>query len=147
VTIHSLEVEATDDPLVYRIEVACSSGTYIRTLAADLGRALGGGAHLRNLRRTAVGSFTIAEASTLEDLRLLAPADALRDYARLVVASEAATVLARSGRLTLGEADEAPEGPGPWRVLGPDGTLLGVAERDDAGQLRASVVLAGAPAG
>ena len=49
----------TDDPLVVRAEVECSSGTYVRTLAADLGHALGGGAHLRDLRRTAIGSFTL----------------------------------------------------------------------------------------
>ena len=58
----SVDVEPTDDPLIYRIEVECSSGTYVRSLAADLGAALGGGGHLRNLRRTAIGSFTVAEA-------------------------------------------------------------------------------------
>src|SRR6476659_6449748 len=59
VTVRRFDVEPTDDPLVYRIEVDCSTGTYVRTLAADLGRALGGGAHLRGLRRTAVGSFNV----------------------------------------------------------------------------------------
>jgi len=52
VTVYSYDVEPTQDPLVVRIEVRCSSGTYVRTLAADLGTLLGGGAHLRNLRRT-----------------------------------------------------------------------------------------------
>ena len=42
---------------MYRAEVVCSSGTYIRVLADDLGRALGGGAHVANLRRTRIGSF------------------------------------------------------------------------------------------
>ena len=46
------------------IEVECSPGTYIRSLAADLGTALGGGAHLRALRRTAVGDMTIDGEST-----------------------------------------------------------------------------------
>src|SRR3954465_10245293 len=49
VTVHRFDVEPTDDPLVYRIDVDCSTGTYVRTLAADVGRALGGGAHLRGL--------------------------------------------------------------------------------------------------
>ena len=62
VTVHRFDVEPTDDPLVYRIEVECSTGTYIRSLAADLGIALGGGAHLRNLRRTAIGSFAVDDA-------------------------------------------------------------------------------------
>ena len=44
-------------PGVYRAEVECSSGTYVRVLAHDLGRALGGGAHVANLRRTRIGSF------------------------------------------------------------------------------------------
>ena len=47
VTVYSYDVEPTQDPLVVRIEVRCSSGTYVRTLAADLGTLLGGGAHLR----------------------------------------------------------------------------------------------------
>lgn len=83
VTVHRFEVAATDDPSVLAIEVDCSSGTYIRSLAADLGAALGGGAHLRNLRRTAIGSFSLDEASPLEVLtedHVLAPAEALRDY-------------------------------------------------------------------
>src|SRR5438874_9260 len=54
VTIHSLAVAPTDESGVFRLAVNCSSGTYIRSVAADLGTALGGGAHLRNLRRIAV---------------------------------------------------------------------------------------------
>ena len=83
VTVHRFDVAATTDPLVFAVEVECSSGTYIRTLAADLGAALGGGAHLRHLRRTAIGSFTLAEARPLEELdesHVLSPAEALRDY-------------------------------------------------------------------
>ena len=71
VTVHRFEVDSTDDALVYRIEVQCSSGTYIRTLAADLGRLLGGGAHLRRLRRAAIGSFTAAEAAAPDVASLL----------------------------------------------------------------------------
>ncbi len=80
VTIHSFSVEATTDPTVLAIEVSCSSGTYVRALAADLGRLLGGGAHLRNLRRTRVGSFTLAEATGVDDVRLLTPLELLAMY-------------------------------------------------------------------
>src|SRR5688572_30721126 len=52
IAIERFDVSPTDDPLVWRCAVDCSSGTYIRSLAADLGTALGGGAHLRALRRT-----------------------------------------------------------------------------------------------
>ena len=55
-------------PGVFRIEVECSSGTYVRVLAADLGAALGGGAHLRNLRRTRIGSFTTEDARLVDEL-------------------------------------------------------------------------------
>ena len=83
VTVHRFDVAPTDSPGVFAVEVECSSGTYIRTLAADLGTALGGGAHLRNLRRTAIGSFTLADAHPLDaltDEHVLTPAEALRDY-------------------------------------------------------------------
>lgn len=73
VTIHRYEVGPTEDPLVFAVEVECSSGTYVRTLAADLGTVLGGGAHLRRLRRTRIGSFGEAEAHPVDDLVLLAP--------------------------------------------------------------------------
>ena len=79
VVIARFDVEATASPLVYRIDVECSSGTYVRSLAADLGALLGGGAHLRALRRTAVGSFTLAEAHPLEQLVVLPPEQAVRD--------------------------------------------------------------------
>jgi tRNA pseudouridine55 synthase len=67
VTIHTLEVTGLDLPDV-RIAVRCSSGTYIRAIARDLGAALGVGGHLTALRRTSVGPFTLTDAHTLEDL-------------------------------------------------------------------------------
>lgn len=92
-----VDVEPTADPLVYRIEVTCSSGTYVRTLADDLGRLLGGGAHLRDLRRTACGSFTDAVAGPPDTAVLLTPAEAMRDYPTVVL--DAPTVaLVRNGR-------------------------------------------------
>jgi tRNA pseudouridine55 synthase len=85
VTIHRLEVVAWDgDELV--LDVHCSKGTYVRTLAQDLGELLGCGAHLSGLRRTASGSLRVEQAVTLEALAaldepardaLLQPADAL----------------------------------------------------------------------
>ncbi|MET0903367.1 MAG: tRNA pseudouridine(55) synthase TruB, partial [Acidimicrobiales bacterium] len=55
VTVHRFEVGEPVEEGRYPIEVECSSGTYIRSLSADVGTALGGGAHLRDLRRTAIG--------------------------------------------------------------------------------------------
>ena len=57
-TIHGFKVFGMSEPGVIDVEIHCSSGTYIRSLADDLGRALGGSAHLRNLRRISVGGFS-----------------------------------------------------------------------------------------
>lgn len=134
VTVHRFDVEPTDDPLVVRVLVQCSSGTYVRSLAADLGHLLGGGAHLRDLRRTAIGSFTCHGASHLGALVLLAPAEALRDYPSVVVDEGGARLVAH-GRPLPGAA-----ATGPVAVLGPGGDLLAVYE-PAGGLLRPAVVL------
>jgi tRNA pseudouridine55 synthase len=67
VSVYRYDVDSTNDPLVYRVSVDCSSGTYVRVLVADVGVALGGGAHLRHLRRTGIGPFTIDRAVPLDD--------------------------------------------------------------------------------
>ncbi len=136
VTVHRFDIEPTVDPQVMAITVQCSSGTYIRSLAADLGTLLGGGAHLRNLRRVAVGSFTEAEAAAPDEAVLLAPADALRDYPVMLVGPEEATDIAHGRRL-----DTAGAGAGPWAVLDETGDLLAVYEPTGDGGSRPTVVL------
>lgn len=80
VTIYSIElIELNEDSMV--IDVDCSKGTYIRTLAQDIGRALGCFAHLSALRRLSVGDFLLSDAVTLEQLQQEAeenPADLLK---------------------------------------------------------------------
>jgi tRNA pseudouridine55 synthase len=71
VTIYELQVEEVALPLV-DLTVTCSPGTYIRTLAADLGRVLGCGGHLAALRRVAVGPFRVEQALTLEAIKEMA---------------------------------------------------------------------------
>ncbi|MGH9136779.1 MAG: tRNA pseudouridine(55) synthase TruB [Acidimicrobiales bacterium] len=143
VSIRQLDVEPTDDPQVYRITVTCSSGTYVRTLAADLGHALGGGAHLRALRRTGVGAFTVEDAVALEAVTvdgLLPAADALPHLEVVRVGVDVAAAVGHGKVLpvaTLGAA-----GDGPWRVLGPDGDLLAVYQHHRAGTVKPAVVLA-----
>jgi len=132
--------EADGDVTVLRAVVECSSGTYVRTLAADLGTALGGGAHLRDLRRTAIGSFTLAEARPLDELVVLAPAEALRDYPSLVVPPELR--LAVGHGKVLPAADLGAEGEGPWAVLDDDGSLLAVYEAHKGDTVKPSVVIA-----
>lgn len=67
VTIHNLEITGFDPPFL-EIKVACSKGTYIRTLCSDIGDALGVGAHMTGLKRTRIGAFRIEDSITLEEL-------------------------------------------------------------------------------
>ena len=133
-----------EPPLRLRASVTCSSGTYVRVLAADLGAALGGGAHLDNLRRTAVGPFTLAEAVPLDDLdpaSLLDPADALRWLPSVTVGEEIASWVAHGRVLPLDAVSPGEPSPLRWRVLGPDGRLLAVYRPHDDGRARPEVVL------
>jgi tRNA pseudouridine55 synthase len=144
VTVHSFQVGEPVVPGELPIEVECSSGTYIRVLAADLGVALGGGAHLRDLRRTAIGSFTTDEGVPVEAVgpdRLLTPAEALRDLGTVHVDDETAADV-RHGKVLPAER-LAVDGAGPWPVLDEAGALLAVYERHRPGTVKPGVVLSG----
>ncbi len=144
VTVHRFDVEPTGDPLVYRIEVSCSSGTYVRTLAADLGTMLGGGAHLRRLRRTACGSFSVDEATSPDEARLLTMVEALRDLPSVSV-DETTAALVRHGR-PFGRGFLGDTGDGPWAVVGPTGELLAVYEPHGTNAVKPAVVIPGTDA-
>lgn len=93
------------------VSVACSAGTYVRTLAHDLGEALGCGAHLAALRRTASGGFTAAEAVALDAVspeHLQPLVEAVRDLPRVEVDEEAARRVMSGRPLETDDAD-APE--------------------------------------
>jgi tRNA pseudouridine55 synthase len=146
VIVERFDVAAPVEPGIFPFTVTCSSGTYVRSLAADVGAALGGGAHLRNLRRTAVGSFGVSEACTLEALErsaqaaVLPPAAAMRDYAHVEVPSDVAELVHHGRPLDRAlVADQ--DGAGPLAVLDESGQLLAVYESDGTA-LKAAVVLA-----
>jgi len=127
------------------VVVECSSGTYVRSLAADLGVTLGGCAHLASLRRTRVGSFGLDEARSLDDIALdpdgaVLPMDAaVRDLEPLWVDAEQAVAVSHGVPFPAGVL--APSGAGPYAVSGPGDSLLAVYERCGGG-LRPAVVLA-----
>ncbi|MFQ5558634.1 MAG: hypothetical protein ACE5GB_14160 [Acidimicrobiales bacterium] len=128
VVVHRFDVEPiADEPGVWRAVVECSSGTYVRVLAADLGVMLGGGGHLRALRRTAVGGFTLADAGPLEHIELLAPAAAVSHLPSVGVDSEVARLVGHGRPLGLDVLGV--DGAGPWAVMSPDRRLLAVYER------------------
>ncbi len=141
VTVYRFDVAPTDDPLRWSCDVECSSGTYVRTLAADVGTALGGGAHLTGLRRRSVGSFTEDEAHPIESPVLLPPAAGVRDLAAVTVGDEVAVDVGHGKVLDL-ERLGGPSGDGPWAVLDGAGTLLAVYE-PHKGRAKPAVVLVG----
>lgn len=132
VTIHELVVHEVRGPDV-DISVRCSSGTYIRAIARDLGAALAVGGHLSQLRRTAVGTFDLSLAHTLDELAddfvLLPIAQAARASFVAVDLDEEQAAHVRFGRsldLTLG-------GRGPHALFAPDGEFLALYEPTDLG--------------
>jgi tRNA pseudouridine55 synthase len=140
-----LDVDAT---------IRCSSGTYIRALARDLGAALGTGGHLTRLRRTRVGGYRIEDARTLEQLAArfevlpLAQAAAAAFPSRTLTADEARR-LAHGGRLAVSTAATAagpavgavPATPATAAAYAPDGTLIALVT-EESGQTRPLVVFA-----
>ncbi len=127
---------------VLTVEVVCSSGTYVRCLAADLGSALGGGAHLRALRRVAVGPWTLDDAVPLDEVapdRVLAPAACLPGMETVVVDGPTGEAVGH-GKVLDAEI-LAVTGDGPWAVLDAAGRLLAVYERHGERRAKPAVVL------
>jgi tRNA pseudouridine55 synthase len=125
------------------VTVECSSGTYIRALARDLGAALGVGGHLTALRRTRVGPFDLGSARTLDALAadpVVIPLSAAvaTAFPRRDVTADEVVRLSHGGRLGSGGID------GPYGVFGPDGEVVALLE-DRGGEARSLVVFA--PAG
>lgn len=140
VTIHSLEVEDfTPGPRASaRMRVRCSRGTYVRTLAHDLGRALGVGGHVSELRRVSVGPFTeqgaiAPDAATEADLRPVI--DAVTLYPRREVSAADATSIIQGKRLSAVGLESA------YAVVH-EGTLIAMAEDRD-GETRSICVVGG----
>ncbi|MFI0368376.1 tRNA pseudouridine(55) synthase TruB [Actinomadura sp. 1N219] len=131
VTVHDfavLDVRRHDDVIDLDASIACSSGTYIRALARDLGGSLGCGGHLTALRRTRVGPYDLGMARTLDQLagklEILPMGEAVAAvFPRRDVSDDDARKVAHGGRLPA-----AGLGPGPVGVFAPDGTLLALVE-------------------
>lgn len=124
------ETRRTADVVDLDVTIECSTGTYVRALARDLGAALGVGGHVTALRRTRVGPYELADAHTLEALEksfeVLAIADAVRAvFPVREVDADAARVIGHGGSLPAAGVT------GPVAVLGPDGTFLALVEEGD----------------
>lgn len=135
-----------------RVDVRCGAGMYVRSLARDIGRAIGCGAHLASLRRTGSGPFHVREAVPVEALGAFAGAGKLDEVVRPAdegVAGSAAAIL------TTSHAQQIRNGQVAWtrggflrpatlaRLYGADGSFVGVGEVDVPGRVRALKVVAG----
>ncbi len=150
--VRIVALEALDlRPPFLELKVRCSKGTYVRTLAEDIGRALGTCAHLAALRRTASGSFRLEEAAALDALEAMAPparAARLIPLATLYQAfpkaelDEAAAARFRNGQALRREG----LAEGLCAVYGSRGELIGLAFADGAGGLRPVRLTASQPA-
>ena len=131
VTIYKLSLLAVNLPEI-ELELTCSSGTYVRSLAHDLGEALGCGGHVASLRRTAVGDFTINQAVSLDDLTRDNVADFLRPMAMAVIhlprldLSADEVVDVENGRFVLRQSHH-PQAE-LVQAYTPDGRFIGVAK-------------------
>lgn len=149
ITIHRLElVSFSGDEAV--IEVDCSKGTYVRTLAADLGEALGCGAHLTALRRTRIADLAVADAISLEELEALPDLD--RDARLSPVDALLATVpiirlnALETERFTHGQGIHWQGAPGTrQRLYTADGRFLGLAVQSADGWLNPRRLIALGP--
>jgi tRNA pseudouridine55 synthase len=129
VRVDAIDVHEVDGDDV-RLSVRCSSGTYIRAIARDLGERLGTGGHLTSLRRTAVGPYTLDGARTLDQLgeqwELMPIADAARQAFPSIELDEEQAIDVGFGRkldLVLGHV-------GPVALFAPDGGFLALYEQD-----------------
>jgi tRNA pseudouridine55 synthase len=162
VEIDRLDLVSWDDGDPQRpvavLDVACSAGTYIRSLARDLGAAVGSGAYLGALTRTASGPFVVGDAVALDDVRaaagegterlaaLLRPIDAgLEGLPAVTLPAGDLPAFARGQHIKLGAgAPQVADAPGPVRVLDASGALAGIGRIAD-GRLAPDKVLLDPP--
>ncbi len=132
VTVSRFEMEQLrrgDGTIDLDVIVDCSSGTYIRALARDLGAALGVGGHLTALRRTRVGGFDIADAAALEtlaDAPLISPADAAARVMPVLAVTADEAIDLRHGKRLHGQAARLQAAE--VAAVDPDGQLIGIVE-------------------
>lgn len=128
VTIRAFDILAVrrDDWIDVEVRVECSTGTYVRALARDLGEGLGVGGHLIALRRTSIGPFAVEDAAALDEQlpeHLLPPAAAATAlFPRVDLTGPEAADLGNGKRIGL------PQPGGPQAAIAPDGRLVGLVE-------------------
>src|SRR5437667_8080788 len=142
VTIHRIAVVSGQGD-EWTLDVRCSKGTYIRTLAEDIGEALGTGAHLAALRRTASGPFRVEDAVPLDRLAAPPRGDHLLSLPALLQGLPRAELdAAQESRFRNGQSLDSFPGEGLRAVYGADGRVIGLGEAGPRGALRPLRLLA-----
>ncbi len=140
ITIEELEIYDFDG-IEFSMNVTCSAGTYIRSLCDDIGKLLGCGAVMTELRRTAANGFSIENAVTLEELEILVKEksftnkivsieDALMSYPEIIVTAPQANRFSNGGELDYARLHKNLDA-GIYRVYSPERKLLGLGEIDE----------------
>jgi len=150
-TIHSLQLANAELP-EFELDVHCSKGTYVRTLAEDIGNKLGCGAHVVGLRRTKVGPYTDEHLITLEALQQLAEESSLSELDKLLLPMDTGLDHWPAVHLTAntsfyikqGQPVQVPQTPADgWvRIYGENEEFIGVGEIDDDGRVAPRRLLA-----
>lgn len=137
VRVDRISIQAYDWPWL-DLEIDCGSGTYIRSIARDLGEALGCGGLIQELRRTRIGRFSLNDALRFEELdppsalsALRPMLDAVEHWPKLTLSPEEVRAIAIGKSINSGELDR----PGRVALIHPDGELFALAEIDHSGRL------------
>jgi tRNA pseudouridine55 synthase len=153
--IHYIDLLSYKPPMI-DVEIKCSSGTYIRSIAHDLGQSLGCGAHLFNLKRTEVGPYKLSNSFSLEQIKILlhenkfikfiTPLEQLLPQFPKLILNETGTTMAKNGNFIFPEnilkitssetiinsASENKENI--FRLFSPEGKLIALAKRCEKGK-------------
>jgi tRNA pseudouridine55 synthase len=149
IVVHSMKLTGDDGPTLsmnedgtceFRMQVRCSSGTYVRTLAHDLGERIGLGGHLAELRRTEVGQFRIEDAVNMEDLErmttgelsnvMVATSDMLSHLPAVILDDNRSRLVINGRGFLLSEEETAIVGETALRLCNQQGRLVAVGEYD-----------------
>ncbi len=134
VDIYELHLLSWQDPYL-QLEMTCSSGTYVRSLAHDLGQVLGCGGHITALKRTAIGDYSLSQATPLDHLHQetwtnnLLPADSAVQHLPRMTLSEEESARMKVGQ-RLKQSDDQPQAT-LARVYEPGGRFLGLVKQRD----------------
>ena len=150
VTIHAIDIEAYDPPWL-RLTVHCGTGVYIRSLARDLGESLSTHGYCHALRRTAIGSISVGEATTLDDLtaqdvqkrwaELALPPDfAVAGWTALHLSADQTAAWYHGQSLRMGQTAGSVAAESRRRVYAADGEFAGLGNVDETGSLRPTLV-------